>query len=54
MRDQGKLPVTFPANAERNAATVDLQIWKTMILEEKKRRILLTAKAMGDRSSPTA
>lgn len=51
MRERGQLAVAFPANAERQAQTDDLEIWRRMIEEEQERRLIKVAMAMNHKPS---
>ena len=52
LRELGKLPFTFPSGAERDAQTAELETWRKMVVEEEKRRVLMTAKALRGATSP--
>lgn len=43
MREKGELSVSFPAGAEREAASDDLEVWRALICEEQHRRVVKLA-----------
>lgn len=47
MREMGKLTVTFPHGAEKQARADELSVWLGMIVQEQTRRSVKVAMAMA-------